>query len=394
MAISQRKLRVVQNSFKKVSARPSIYNATASKFATIKTGLARVTGATGRARIVVIGDSTSWGEGGGDSGGNLRVNAKENCWPTQLAKSLTTLGFPANYENLYCSGANTTVTSITDFQNAYKTGFNTTGGWAFSASTGPGGCLFTNTTDTTGVLSYTPQINVDTFELCEINSGTASAIITYNVDGGAETQITQSAAASLRFTTIPAGSVGSHTLNIKRVSGASVFIIGVRAYDSTTSQVDVINIGRGSSQTSDWIVSANPWSPLNGVTSLCSTADLVIIDLTINDALLGATVAAYKANLKTIIAQAAAGGASILLLTGNPSATTTIPDITQQTFRQAMRDVANDLNLPMIDQWPVYGDWNTLNTKAWMYNANHPNKLQYADLGAFVANAIAGFVKL
>lgn len=358
-----------------------LFNFQSSQFTTWKAGVARVKAGTGRARIVVCGDSTSWGEGGGDSGTNNRVNAKERCWPTIVAKQLTALGISANYENIFGSGGNTGITAITDFQNIYKTGMNATGGWTLSASTTTGGCLFTNTTDTTGVISIVSQIPVDTFELADIVN-TTGGVLTYNIDGGAETQLNQNGTNAFRKTTIPCGSVGTHTLNIKRISGTA-FFAGFRAFNSTVPQVDVLNMGRCSSQTSDWIVSANPWSPLPALTNYCANADLVIIDHTINDALNGQTIPTYKTNLQTLITAAQGGGASVLLSTGNPSNIATIVDATQQNFRQAMKDTATLLNLPMIDQYAKYTDWATLNALGWMFNNNHMNKLGYADLGAF-----------
>jgi len=361
-----------------------------TQFTKWKTGVARVKAGAGRARIVICGDSTSWGEGGGDSGTNNRVNAKERCWPTIMAKQLSLLGIPANYENLYASGGNTGITAISDFQNAYKTGFNVTAGWTFSASTAAGGCLFTNTTDTTGVISYTSQIAVDNFELCDLQVSTGG-IITYNIDGGTETQLNQANATTVfRKTVIPCGSVGTHTLNIKRISG-NAFFMGARAWNSTVSQVDVLNLGRCSSQTSDWIVNSNAWSPLNSLQDLCSTADLVVIAHTINDGLNGATDAAYLANLVTIRAACAAGGANVLYATGNPSNVATITAATQARILADLKARAVADGLPMVDQNARYIDWFSLNQRGWMFNNNHPNTSGYADWGSFMGSLLAAY---
>jgi lysophospholipase L1-like esterase len=365
-----------------------MFNFATTQWVAGKNGFSRVKAGTGRATIVVCGDSTSWGEGGGDSGGNMRQNAKERCWPTVLAKQLTALGIPANYENINGSGGNSGVTFATDFQNFYKTGFNLTGGWVgLSSSTTAGGCLFTNTTDTTGVMTYTPQIPVDRFEIADLQVSTGG-IIAYSIDGGTEVQLNQAnATSSFRRTVINCGSVGTHTLSIRRISG-NAFVAGVRSWNSTVPAVDIINLGRCSSQTSDWMVNSNPWSPLPSFANYCLTADIVIIDHTINDELNNQTVANYKANLLTLINTAKAGGAMVILMTGNPSNVATITDAVQQTFRQAMKDVAIANNVPMIDQWDKYGTWVALNALGWMYNNNHPNKLGYADLGSFMANML------
>jgi lysophospholipase L1-like esterase len=362
-----------------------------SQFTTLKAAINRVKSGAGRGRIVYVGDSTTWGEGGGDSGGNMRINAKERCYPTIVAKRLTALGIPANYENLFASGANSTVTLISDFQSptSYKSGFSCSGAWGFSTSTAAGGCVFTNTTDTTGTISITPQINVDTFEIYDLVVSTGGSI-SYSLDGAAATTLNQAGASALRKTVVKAAAVGAHTLAIKRVSG-NAFFIGYRAYDSTKPEFDVINVGRGSSQTSDWIVNANPWSPLPMMTDLCATADLVVLDFTINNALLSPTSynTTYPTQMQTLINAAKAGGASVMLSTGNPSNTVSnIPDATQQLFRQAITTLANTNDLPLIDQYAKYTSWDAMNALGFMYNKNHPNTAGYSDLGNFESDTL------
>ena len=363
-----------------------------NQFTAWKKAVARVKGGTGRGRIVVCGDSTSWGEGGGTGGTNNRTGAKQLCWPTMVGKTLNNLGITCNWENFASSGGNTGVVNITDWTGStatYKTGVVPGSSWALSSSTSAGGCLFTDTTGTTA-FAYTPEIAVDTFELFDIQVSTGGAI-SYNVDGGSSTGLSQTNATSqYRVTSIPAGSVGTHTLNVARTSG-NAFICGMRAYNSTIPAVDIINLGRCSSQTSDWIVNANPWSPLPSFSQYCSTADLVIIDHTINDAFNSQTIANYKANLQTLVNTAKSGGADVLMMTGNPSNVATISAGVQESFRLALCDVVVANGLPLIDQETKYISWVNLNQRGWMYNNNHPNQFGYADIGAFVGGALKSY---
>ncbi len=116
----------------------------------------------------------------------------------------------------------------------------------------------------------------------------------------------------------------------------------------------------------------------------------MIIDLTINNSLLSPSSynTTYPTQMQSIINAARSGGADVLLMTGNPSRVDIIADSVQQQFRQALKDIATANDLPMIDQYAKYTDWVTLNTAGWMFNANHPNELQYADLGAFLASSL------
>lgn len=366
-----------------------LFNFKTSQFPKTKAALARVAGGTGRGKIVCIGDSTTFGEGSG-TGGNGRVGCMPKSWPAKLASSLTSLGIPAVNENKHgSSGITTTTVTIAENRNSVKPGFNpASAGWILSSSTTAGGVLFTNTADATSVLSYTPPISVSKIEMIDLIVSTGGSI-TYNIDGGSETVLSQAGSSSLRSTIIDCGSLGSHTLNVKRVSG-NAFFVGARAWDDTVKAIDIWNLGNCVSQTSDWITTANPWSSLSAATTYCADADLAIIDLTINNALLSPSSynTTYPTQMQSIINAAKAGGADVLLMTGNPSRIDIIADSVQQQFRQALRDLAASNNLPMIDQYSKYTDWVTLNALGWMFNANHPNELQYTDLGAFLAGTL------
>lgn len=359
------------------------YNSSTGQYTKWQAGVARVIAGTGRALWLCAGDSTTWGEGGGDSGGNLRVNAKAFCWPTIAAQKLATLGIPASYDSLFASGANTTVTAITDFLNSYKTGFTYTGtGWGFSSSTTVGGCLFTNTTDTTSQLQITTQV-ANEFELFDIVSTTGGSI-SYNIDGGADVTLNQNGANAFRSTKIALGTVAVHTINIKRVSG-NAFFLGYIARNLTVPAVDVVNLGRGSSTTTDWITSANPWSPLPALTTMAAGADLVSLSFTINDALGNVADSVYNANIQTIDAAVSAGGASVLYATGNPSAIGTIPDVQQQRIRTDLQVKAVANNRGMLDMFAKYTSHAEMSNRGWTYNANHLNKYGYYTTGLFYA---------
>ncbi|WGS18719.1 SGNH/GDSL hydrolase family protein [Bradyrhizobium sp. ISRA463] len=127
---------------------------------------------------------------------------------------------------------------------------------------------------------------------------------------------------------------------------------------------------------------------------LCATADLVILDFTINDALLSPTTynTTYPTNLQTLINTAKAGGAAVMLMTGNPCNTVSnITDTTQQNVRQAITSVAQSNNLPLLDQYAKFTSWDAMNALGYMYNKNHPNTAGYAALGTFVGDTLAAW---
>lgn len=369
---------------------PGLFNFKTSQFTKTKAMRARVTGGSGRGRICIPGDSTAWGEGGGDSGTNNRVNAKLRAWPTILAQRLTTNGLSSNWEGIYGSGGVAVATvPIATHRSLYYAGMNARASWDVAAAARLGGVWFQNPTDA-NIFSYTSTMAVNRFELADITAA-GGGVISYNIDGGAETQLVQTnATASFRLTTIDAGSVGVHTLNITRVSGTG-FLIGLRAWNEAAPQVDVLNFGMGSSVVADWVVNTVAYSPLPSLTTMCATADLVILPFTINDAIPPTSTASYKANLQILINAAKAGGADVLLQTGNPCSTSADADANQQAIRQGMKDLALSNDLPMIDLFDRYGNYLNMVAQGLMFNARHPNTAGYADIGNFVADTIMGY---
>ncbi|MGR9386441.1 SGNH/GDSL hydrolase family protein [Rhizobium leguminosarum] len=367
-----------------------LFNFKTSQFTKTKAMKSRVLAGTGRGRICVPGDSTAWGEGGGDSGSNNRVNAKLRAWPTILAQRLSSLGLSANWEGIYGSGGVAVATvPIATHRSLYYAGMNARAAWDVAAAARLGGVWFQNSTDG-GILSYTSTIPVNRFEIADITAS-GGGVISYNIDGGAETQLTQTnATASFRLTTVDAGAPGIHTINITRVSGTG-FFVGIRAWNEAVPQVDVLNFGMGSSVVADWVVNTVAYSPLPSLATMCASADLVILPFTINDAIVPTSTASYKASLQTLINTAKAGGADVLLQTGNPCSLSADADVNQQGIRQAMKDLALSNDLPMIDLFDLYGDYLSMVARNLMYNSRHPNTAGYADIGNFVADTIWRF---
>lgn len=359
-------------------------NFKASQFTTWKTGRSRVVGNTGRARIVCIGDSTTWGEGGGDAA-TARQNARANSFPVVMANRLAALGVATNSEGMWASGANFGSMTDADLRNYYIPGWNTVATWTIISGNTMGGTLINNAADT-NALTYQPLIAVDTFELWDIVN-TGLGIITWDVDGGATTQLDQNGSVASRRTTIPAGAAGTHTLNIKRVSGGAYWT-GCRAWNSTVNAVDVFNIGRGSSTSADWIVNTVAYSSRQVTTQICSTADLVIIDLTINNEVANTAEATYKSEMQTLINLALAGGASVMLVTGKPVNPATCPQSRQDTFARYNRDLALLNNLPLLNMKPRYINYTTMVANSLMFNNLHMNKAGYLDLGTFMGDVV------
>lgn len=378
-------------SLARAGASTPYFNFSAGQFAVAADGSVRVTSGTGRALGIHAGDSTTMGFDGGD-GNTAMVNAKENSWPTIMANRLTALGIQSNWENIAGTQGNAGAVADSGFQTGgYKTGLNMGAAWtAQGTSTTFGGVLYTATS--AGTFSYTPEIPVDNFELWDIvDAGLGT--ISYNIDGGADTNLVQAGTAASRRTVIPAGSRGTHTINIKWVSGTG-YIGGVRAWDSTVKAFDFINGGRGSSTAADWAVSTSPYNSLPVLTNLAASADWGTLMLGENDEIQGKTESQYKTPYQTLINAMTAGGANLMLITPIPVSAVTVPLATQALMRQWNKDLAITNGLPLLDLQAYFGDWNAMNAAGLMFSGGHPNKAGYAAIGTLVANTLNTWIAL
>jgi hypothetical protein len=304
-----------------------------------------------------------------------------------MAKRLTTLGVQSNWENIAATQGNANVTADSSFQTptSYKSGLNMGAAWtAQGTSTTLGGVMFT--ASSAGTFSYTPEMPVDNFELWDI-VGPGLGTISYNIDGGADTNLVQAGTAASRRTVIPAGSSGTHTLNIKWVSGTG-YIGGVRAWDSTVKAFDFLNCGRGSSTTVDWTVNTQPYNSLPVLANLTASADFVTIMLGENDELQSLTETTFKTNYQTIINTVTASGANVLLITPIPVSSGTVPLATQALTQKWCQDLALSNSLPLLDLFAYYGDWNAMNNAGLMFSGGHPNKAGYNSIGTLVGNTL------
>lgn len=359
------------------------YNFSRAQFAPWRSALARVKAGTGRGMIAAIGESTTWGLGGGtDTGATGIQDAQPASWPSILANSLSVSG---THENIFGSGS--TANLISYQQNFYKRNSDAANAWSFPGNITMGGDIFGNSTDT-NTFSYQPEIPVDTFELwTPQNSGYGTLL--YNIDGAANTNQVQAGTAALIRTIIPAGSVGTHTLNMRLLSASGTArVIGFRSWNSTVPAVDVINVGWGGSKTSDWDNSSAPYSPLSAMQNLCATADVTTISIQINDEEAGTNLATYSAQTQALITAAVAGGGTVIIVSGNPISIAQVSLATQMTYLNVLKALAISNNLPLIDQYAIYGTWELMAAEGFTFNAVHPNAAGYANFGAYMASTL------
>jgi lysophospholipase L1-like esterase len=322
----------------------------------------------GDAKVVFFGDSTFFGRGSNGTGtGNLIPNSL----PTQFATKLATrTGLTCNAHGWFGNGGSPNTFSTNDTRVTFGAG------WASGGSTTLGGATINNST-TTNALSFLPTSNVDTFIVYNTRFS-GNGTLSLDINGGTATNINQNGSTAIIASTIT-GTLGSSTLNVKRVSGAVGFQ-GMEAFDSTKKQVRVINGGWSGGTSADFSVTTQPWCPGNTALWTAINADLVFVEAGINEWNFNAvTTAQYKTNLQTIVTNVRAAGSDVIFVTPVPSDTAyaSASVAKQQSYIAVMMTVAAENKVFVIDIFGRFVDYTTSSGRYW--DGAHPNGTGYSD---------------
>lgn len=345
-----------------------------AKRSLVRNGLAR-------GKIICIGDSVTWGFGAGV--GTAYTGAHDLAYPYRLAAAMSAGGVPATNESQiagFAIGVNTVA-----IQELYNPRYVSTGaGWVVGAQTTAGGNTRLNNSTTADLLSLVPTVPVDTFVPVHYTN-TNLGDFSWNIDGGADTTISENAAQGMGFPVLPSVALGSHTLNLKRVSG-TVYIAGAYAYNSAVKAFDIINLGQSGSSTINWISVAAQYAPLNAIGRWLP--DLTILKLGINDWQGADDVATYTVNMQTIITKAKSVG-DLIMVTPNPTGSTA-NQATQRQYCDAVLALGVTNNVVVWDQHAALVDYATQNALGNMFDLLHPKAVLFNDEGNFLSQLLVG----
>ncbi len=325
----------------------------------------RAAAGDGQAHIVVVGDSVAQGFYGS-------TPYYQHSWPGRVSSVLATrtgvtpgTGVLPVLEEFEVTDART---SVTGTWSTFTGGFFGVGRSASSSATfvlGPVTCSAFRITYAT-----------------ESDGGAWTATI----DSGTPTNLSSNGTAGVATIELDAGGVGSHTLTITATN--KCYLVAVEAISNPTTGVKVSRIARSSQETSALIANADGKSSLESFRSLA--ADLVVIGFGLNEAYNSTTTATFEANLATLIDEAKAIGASVLVVASPPPNTTWISESTWSDFRTSMETVATTENvgfLDMADYWLSYAT-----NSAYFSDNVHPSAAGHYDFGSIVAGYLLDIV--
>lgn len=336
---------------------------------------ARVKVNAGNCRVIMVGDSTTYGLGsnGSLSTGDITVSS----YPARLAQYLNSTVLPAQRDAVIGAGGGTGSGNACLNDNRIGCG----GGWGVNATFfTAGGDTFLATT--AGTLTFTPTDQVDTFIFWYLSNGFGTG--TYAVDGGSTTAFSEAGGSGLHSITIAAGTLGSHILDIAWTSG-SVYVIGFEAYNSALGTVIIENAGWGGSRSQSWDSgSAQPYFPQSTITGMAP--DVVVLNLGINDWSIAVPVANYTTFLQALITSWQVHS-DVILVTPDPSSNGFVPLTTQQPYIAALYQLAIANNIPLIDNFSRWGSYERANPApmSFYFNNLHPDASGYSDFAGSVA---------
>lgn len=383
-AINGRRQTVNESGFPALTSptqRSQIKVADAIRLPKWRAALASVNAGAGNARLLCLGDSTTFGVG--SNGSTSTGDMKPLAWPTQMMKMLNSAGTNAHANSFMGSGTGAGGSNANDTNDARVVMGS---GWSHASATfiTIGGAMYT-CSSATSALSFTPTVPVDTFNIFYYRLASAGTF-GYDINGaGSGTQSTAGASGFLTKTIT--GTLGLNTLNLNYSSGNALYIAGVEAYDSSKKSVSVINGGLPAVTTLLYNTNNGIYSPAYGAIAALAP-NLTVISLGLNDLNTGKLLGTSIVNTQAIITAAQAVG-DVALATFNPGQITgSFTAQNQAAYTAAMANLAANNNIPFIDNYSRQQSYVVNSANGLIVDSLHLNGAGYFDYAAGIYNSI------
>lgn len=344
-----------------------------------------------RPQVLAIGDSKTMGAGAGSSdagtgGTAFTAGAATKAKTKFLADRLNALGIPTNRQSM---GGHMGLTNAGQLK-AYDTRIGGLANWTFdNGNPTVGGFPLISASPNTDALSFSPEGTIDRVDVWYYRGPTAGQ---FTVSDGASVLSTVDSAGALALlkTTVNVPRGSGKTININRTTANAnqIFIAGIRAYDSQTPAIDLINAGWAGASTVNWITVGAPWSPLTAIGS--HVPDLLIIALGPNDIRTAVSVATFTNNLRTLVNKGLQTGSVILVFPAMGQQGATWGDAaTQAAFEAAAYSISDELDVPLINENGVFGGYALGNSQGKFGDLIHENAIGNGELMGYYATLIA-----
>ena len=316
-------------------------------------------------RILCIGDSVTEVGSGGLGG--------YGTYPYQLATFANVSGCSEAFIGSHISDPRFVLSN----PSTMVTNLSTLGGFVVQLSDPSDNLLYNPTMKTMG---YTLWLLTGP-DACDVQVTLSTTLFGSN---GATTQAPQtlncyrpSASPALTAFTVrsTAATKEAYYLSMKAVtaSGRSAKFVGLEPINAPGVNLSVINGGLSGTTSNDIAVDGQVYSPLSIVRAL--QPDLSIVMVGINDWYIAKTsLVQFTTNLRAIYSAAMVSGGQVLVMTPVPTSTAFVAQATQDAYVEVIRDLADELNLPLLDLYGLWQSYGKTDIANWMKDALHPNE--------------------
>lgn len=342
------------------------------------------------AKLLLLGDSTFAGSGANGTAGYPAASNSRALGPQhQLATLFRGAGYNA-YTDSSIGGQNAQAYYLWD------TRFSAGAGWSSGATTGATLATTFNrphyNNTTTNPLTFTPELDVDTF-IVHYAVRTSAGSFTWSLDGGATTNVSvQAGANAVGSFTVTAGSVGEHVLSLARVTG-SIYILAIQAYNSTLKGIDILHSGGSGNNMSNLQAVTNPWDALPFVKHL--QPDLTIVNLAINNWILNVDLNLFRTQLQTSINYFKANNIDVIFVTGLPTQVDwvgpngVISLAKQLQYVDTIKDACKANSIVCLDSFNRFGTQEKAFAEGFYTDYTHPNYSGYYDFMKLIFNFVS-----
>ncbi len=337
--------------------------------------------AAGSRSATLLCDGDSFTAGYNSTNNSLGSNARSASYPAVLASLFSNA--PARNDSFYGT-QNAPFEGFTPYQ--YDSRQSQTGGWTNSEVTlgyytagagyreGP----------SSGTLSFNPGVSFDRIRVFH-TSYSGSPQYTVNIGGGTLATLPMNAADAVKSTDVNC-TLGTNTVNIVSAATAA-FIGGMMVWNSSSPQINIINVGWSAGTVTQAAANANFFDPLPSLGVF--NADLVVSMRGTNEYLNSFTEATFKSDYGSMIL-AMQSTAHVVLVTPHFSSIGT-SQATQETYHGYIAALAAQYGCTLIEitdnaSWSTFAtaDGNGLMST----DDLHPNGTGYASIAAIIAAVV------
>ena len=330
---------------------------------------ARMLSGQGRARVLCLGDSNTAGDAVAPG-----VRLREAAYPARLAELLDRV-YGASGDG-FCGNAGI----LSAIDTTYDPRLSFGAGWVVSGAVSVGGTMFSNAS-TSNALTFTPR---DAWERCEIIfAGIAAGAV--DLSAGGATSRHDIPAGGMVSVSFDAGALASRPLSVMRVSG-EIHVAAILPHSSIRPRVEVINAGRTGWASADLIDAATFYAPGAALSSVA--ADLVLIEIGLNDFNTGISPTVYGNRLRTLVGLCPVMADVVVMSSVSPEQASRV--YPWSDYLDQMREVCAERELSFIDISVAMGDRSQVVAAGLTNDGLHPNRAGLAEK-AHVASKLITF---